>query len=44
MGPNSISLESMKNIACDDKKSNKFEQKEIHIRPNYQTTKLPRKT
>ena len=33
MGPNFISLESVKNIACVDQKTNKFEQKEVHIGP-----------
>ena len=33
IGPDFISLESMKSIACVDKKTNKFEYKEVHIRP-----------
>ena len=33
MGPNFISPESVKNIACVGQKTNKFEQKEVHIRP-----------
>ncbi len=31
MGPNFISLESVKNIACVGQKTNKFEQEEVQI-------------
>jgi hypothetical protein len=33
MGPNFISLESVKNIACVGQKGKKLEQKEVHIGP-----------
>jgi hypothetical protein len=33
MGPNFVSLESVKNIACVGQRTNKFEQKEVYIRP-----------